>query len=223
MSPDVYQSLGSYLSWLFGNLFGSAQPHMHFWVLSAIVLASGIGVVTSRNLIHAALLLALCFVAVAGIFVLLNAEFLAVVQVLVYAGGVVTLIIFAIMLSEGITGKNIVTHNRQSVTALGVSVLMAFIMFATLLYDENGYYIGPVRWWLPPERREFPPIENSVLIGKSMMTTYTLAFWIASIVLMVAMIGSLIIARTEKDMPGGGKLEADSELAEESGSTEAQP
>ena len=196
---------------------------MHFWILSAIILASGIGVVTSKNLIHAALLLALSFIAVAGIFILLNAEFLAIVQVLVYAGGVVTLIIFAIMLSEGITGKNIVTHNRQSVTALGVSVLMALIMFAILFYDQNGYYIGPGRWWLPPERKEFPPIENSVLVGKSMMTTYTLAFWIASIVLVIAMIGSLIIARTEKDMPGQGKIGSENDTDGEPVSTEVRP
>lgn len=197
MTPDVYTSLGQYLSWLLGNLFGAAQPHLYFWVLTVIILASAIGVVTARNLIHAALLLALSFIGVAGIFVLLNAEFLAAVQVLVYAGGIVTLIVFAIMLSERITGRKAVTHNRQSVTALGVSVAMALVMLMILLYNQDGYYVGPWRWWITAERNEFPSASNTMVIGKSLMSTYTLAFWIASVILMLAMIGALILARGE--------------------------
>jgi NADH:ubiquinone oxidoreductase subunit 6 (subunit J) len=189
------------MTWLFSNLFGPAQPHLWFWVMSFVILASGIGVVMSRNLVHAAMLLALCFVGTAGIFVLLNAEFLAAVQILVYVGGVVTLIIFAIMLSESITGKKIVAHNRQSVTALGVAVMMAIVMVVILLYNQEGYYVGPWRWWVTPERNDFPTISNAQLIGRSLMSTYTLAFWIASVILMIAMIGALIIARGEEE-PG---------------------
>ncbi len=188
----------SYMTWFVTNMFGEAQPHLHFYALSFVTLASAIGVVIARNLVHAAMLLALCFVAVAGIFVLLNAEFLAAVQVLVYAGGVVTLIIFAIMLSENITGKQAIVHNRQSVTALGISVIMAVVMVAILLYDQSGYFVGPTRWALPPERNDFPATANTLLIGRSLMSTYTLAFWIASIILTIAMIGALILAKAEK-------------------------
>lgn len=215
MSLDVYHSLYTYFSWLLPNLFGVAQPHLHFWFLTAVVLGSAIGVVTNKNLVHAALLLALCMVAVAGIFILLNAEVLAAVQVLVYAGGIVTLIIFAIMLSEGIVGRNIVSHNRQSVSALGVAVAMAVIMCAILMYDQQGHYLAPMRWWPPPDRNEFPPIGNAQLVGKSLMTTYTLAFWIASLVLTIAMIGSLIIARSEKDMPHEKSEMADKSVSKE--------
>lgn len=215
MSLEVYESLGSYLDWFFSNMFGAAQPHLHFWLLTVVILGSAIGVVTTRNLIHAAMLLALCFVAVAGVFILLNAEFLAAIQVLVYAGGIVTLIIFAIMLSESVIGKKITAHNRQSVTALGIAVAMAVVMVAILLYDRSGYYVGPMRWWLPPERNEFPVIDNAQLIGRSMMTTYTLAFWIASVILLVAMVGSLILARAEADMPGGGTLSVPEETKKE--------
>ena len=183
-------------------MLGEAQPHLYFWVLSFFTIAAAIGVVTVRNLIHAALLLALTFVTVAGIFVLLNAPFLAAVQVLVYAGGIITLMIFAIMLSEGITRKRIIAHNRQSITALVVAVAMAYVNIAILMYDEHGYYIGPFRWWVSRDRNPFPDIENALLVGRSLMTTYTLAFWIASVILAIAMIGSLIFARAEKDMPG---------------------
>lgn len=205
MSIEIYHSLKDYLSWLIPNLFGVAQPHLHFWFLTAVTLGSAIGVVTSRNLIHAAMLLALCLVSVAGIFILLNAEVLAAVQVLVYVGGVVTLIIFAIMLSESIVGKNIIAHNRQSVTAIGVAIAMAIVMCAILMYDREGQYLGPMRWWLPPNRNDFPAIDNAQLVGRSLMTTYTLAFWIASIILTIALIGALILARSEKDMPGEGE------------------
>ncbi len=195
MTADAIHTPFDYINWL----LGPGQPQLIFWVLSAVILVSAIGVVSARNLVHAAMLLALCFVAVGGIFILQNAEFLAAVQVLVYAGGIVTLIIFAIMLSESITGKKIVTQNRQSVAALAVAVMMAIVMVAILLYDREGQFVGPMRWWLTPERNEFPAESNVQLIGRSLMSTYTLAFWIASIILMVAMIGSLILARSEKD------------------------
>jgi len=206
MLGDFFKFWQDYLTWFIPNMFGVAQPHLNFYALSFVVLASAIGVVIARNLVHAAMLLALCFVAVAGIFVLLNAEFLAAVQVLVYAGGVVTLIIFAIMLSESITGRKTAVHNRQSITALGVAIMMAIVMVAILLYDNNGYFVGPSRWAITPERNDFPPEPNALMIGKSLMSTYTLAFWIASIVLTVAMIGSLIIARSETDEPHGDTL-----------------
>lgn len=178
-------------------LFGEGQPILHFFMLSLIIIGSAIGVVTVRNLVHAAMLMSLCFVGVAGIFILCNAEFLAGVQVLIYAGAIVVLVIFAIMLSENIVGKNIVAHNRQSITALLISLVMGVIMISTLLISDEGKYIGHLRWMLPASRKAFPLEDNSVMVGKSLMSTYTLAFWIASIILMIAMIGALIIARAE--------------------------
>lgn len=194
---SVFQDVVAYVNWV----LGPGQPQLVFWVLSAAVLVSAIGVVSSPNLMHAAMLLALCFVATAGVFVLLNAEFLAAVQVLVYAGGVVTLIVFAIMLSASITGKKAVTHNRQSITALGVSVMMALVMVAILFLNSSGQYVGPGRWWVTPARNDFPAESNVQLVGKSLMSTYTLAFWIASVILIIAMVGALIIASAEKKVP----------------------
>lgn len=188
-----------YFKWLFYNAFGAAQPHWWFFAISFVIIASGIGTVIARNLLHAAFFLALCCIGVAGIFILLNAEFLAAVQVLVYAGGIVILIIFAIMLSESITGKNSITHNKQSITALGVSIMMGIVMVLILFYDQNGYFVGTTRWALTPDRIPFPTEPNSQLVGQSLMSTYTLAFWIASIVLTIAMIGALILSRREDD------------------------
>ena len=216
MSPYEIQNPIDYINWL----FGPGQPQLIFWVLSIVILASAIGVVSARNLVHAAMLLALTFVAVAGIFVLLNAEFLAAVQVLVYVGGIITLIIFAIMLSESITGRKAIAHNRQSVTALGVCVMMAVVMVAILLYDQSGNFVGLARWWPTPERNPFPAGSNTLLVGRSLMSTYTLAFWIASIILMIAMIGALILARSENDAATETAAETDDTTMEAVESTE---
>ena len=195
------QGLKDYIYWLFTDPFGSAQPHWWFFAMSFVILASAIGTVIARNLLHAAFFFALSCIGVAGIFVMLNAEFLAAVQVLVYAGGIVILIIFAIMLSESITGGKAVTHNKQSISALFVAVLMGIVMVLILFYNQDGYFVAPTRWAIPPDRNAFPPETNAQMIGKSLMSTYTLAFWIASIILTVAMIGALILARSDEDDP----------------------
>lgn len=208
-----------YLKWLWFNGFGLAQPHWWFFILSFVIIASGIGTVIARNLLHAALFLALCCIGIAGIFILLNAEFLAAVQVLVYVGGIVTLIIFAIMLSESITGTKAVTHNKQSITALGVSILMGIVMIIILFYNRDGYFVGLERWALTAERNPFPNVSNAQMIGRSLMSTYTLIFWIASIILMIAMIGALILSKAE-DEADIAELDGNSESVEKSSGLE---
>lgn len=209
------QGVWEYIQWLFTNAFGQAQPHWWFFAMSFVVVASGIGTVIARNLLHAAFFLALCCIGVAGIFILLDAEFLAAVQVLVYAGGIVILIIFAIMLSESITGKKAITHNKQSITALAVAVMMGIVMILILFYNRDGYFVALDRWAVSPDRNPFPNISNSQMIGRSLMSTYTLAFWIASIILTIAMIGSMILARKEDEED----IEAAEETAEMEEST----
>ena len=80
-------------------------PQVIFIILSVVTLACAVVVVASRNLFHSALFLALAFVGVAGLYLLLEAEFLAGIQILIYVGAIVTLIIFAIMLSRDLMSK----------------------------------------------------------------------------------------------------------------------
>ena len=97
------------------------------------VLVFALGVVTLRNLFHSALCLAAVLIGIAGFYLLCHADFLAGVQVLLYVGAVITVIIFAIMLTEHLAGKTALQHNRQSVPALVGLAVFAAVLGAVLL------------------------------------------------------------------------------------------
>lgn len=100
-----------------------------FWVLAIVAVAGSIGVVLVRDLFRAALLLSLVFIAVGGFFVMMNAEFLAVVQILIYVGAIAVLFIFAVMLTRDVQHGN--TPNRLQIPAAIVSALLLAVMIAT--------------------------------------------------------------------------------------------
>ena len=100
-----------------------------FWCVSAVLVGSALAVVLSKNLFHSVLWLALTLVGTAGLFVLLHAEFLAAVQVLLYAGGVVTIVVFAIMLTERLVGQSLRQTNR-GVVAGAVAAGAGFVGLA---------------------------------------------------------------------------------------------
>ncbi len=92
-----------------------------FWVLAIVLVGSALAVVLSKNLFHAVLWLALALTGTAGIFLLLEAEFLAAVQLLLYAGGIVTIMVFAIVVTERLVGETISQTNRR-IVAGGLAV-----------------------------------------------------------------------------------------------------
>ena len=183
-------------------LLGQYQPYIYFYTISLFILFCALQVATRRNLVHAALFLCLTFLGVAGIFLMLNAEFVAVVQILIYAGAVTVLILFAIMLTQNLTGREIQTHNRQVpftvLISLGLAVVMIAIFLNPVKISESEIY-GPNMKWAVQATVENMSVDtpNITLIGKSMMTTFTLALWITSIILTMAMIGGLILARKD--------------------------
>ena len=105
-----------------------------FWLLSVIAIGAAPGVVLIKDLFRAALLLVLVFVAVAGFFVLLSAEFLAVVQVLIYAGAISILLIFAIMLTRNVERGNLA--NRLQIPAVVFSVMLLAVMITVALQTD---------------------------------------------------------------------------------------
>jgi len=108
-----------------------------FYVLAAITLASGIVVVTSPNLVHSAVALIPALLGVTGVYILLNAEFLAGIQVLIYAGGITVLILFVIMLTEGGTGLRVRQRNEQGPIAAAVAAAVA-ALFVALAGGRRG-------------------------------------------------------------------------------------
>ncbi len=154
-----------------------------FIAISAVTLVGAIGVVTARNLFHAALFLILCFFGVAGIFITLEAEFLAVAQVLIYVGAISILIIFAIMLSRGIARTEGSALNAQwAVVAIGA--MLFFVLLIILLLQVN---------W-PVVQANVPP--NAIAeMGRAFIGNYVIPFEVASVLLVVALIGAIIVAR----------------------------
>ena len=131
-----------------------------FWVLAVIAIGGALGVVLTRDLFRAALLLVLVFVAVAGFFVLLSAEFLAVVQVLIYAGAISILIIFAIMLTRDVQRGNLPNRLGLHVPAVMFSALLLAALVVVAVETE----------WHP-----FPPEEQGRvdLVQTGAVTTFT--------------------------------------------------
>jgi NADH-quinone oxidoreductase subunit J len=154
-----------------------------FIIFSLITLGAALAVVTSKNLFHSALFLILSFVGVAGFYVLLEAPFLAAVQVLVYVGAIAILIVFAIMLTRRLMAKDLVQRNAQWV----ISGLVALLLFAVL-----GLVLRRVDW---PVVEAAVPEETISILGQDLMGTYLVPFEVASVLLLVALVGSIIIAR----------------------------
>jgi NADH:ubiquinone oxidoreductase subunit 6 (subunit J) len=154
-----------------------------FVILAIITLISALMVVTSRNLLHSALWLIASFFGIAGIFILLQAEFLAVVQVLVYIGAISMLIVFAIMLTRGIMDPQQPRFNSQWGLVGG---------FATLLFVGLAAVVTRVAW---PVMAGEVPADAIAQLGADFVGRYAVPFEIASVLLVVAMIGAIIIAR----------------------------
>lgn len=154
-----------------------------FIAIAAMTLVGAIGVVTARNLFHAALFLVLSFFGVAGVFITLEAEFLGVVQVLIYVGAISILIIFAIMLSRGIARTAGAVLNAQW-PFVAVGAMLLFALLVVLLLQVN---------W-PVVQVTAPPNVIAEL-GRAFVDEYVIPFEVASVLLVVALIGAIIIAR----------------------------
>ena len=160
-----------------------------FWILAAVVLFCGLMVVTLKNIFHCAIFLILCLSGVAGIFILLHAEFLAVAQVLIYVGAVAILMVFAIMLTSNLASRKIVQINRNAaVAALGC---IAFVVGAWWLINET------IHSGLLNSVVQAMPDGNVMTLGKMLMTEFMLPFEVVSILLLAAMIGAIVLARRE--------------------------
>jgi NAD(P)H-quinone oxidoreductase subunit 6 len=152
-------------------------------VPSVAILAGAAGTVLSRNLVHSVFWLALALVATAGLFVRLAAGFLAGAQVLVYAGGIVTLMIFGVMLTTRIEGGPL--HHSSRGRVRGASIAIA--VFALLCVPILGADFGPV------VAADLAP--TSADLGRAFLGEFVLPFEVLSVLLVAAKIGAIAIAR----------------------------
>ena len=158
------------------------------YLVMGLGVIAALGVVLIPNLFHAALCLVLTLVSIAGVYLALHAEFIAIVQILIYVGAVMTLVIFAIMMTENFENKNMPASNNLRLPAFAASLF--FLVIMTKLITKT-------RW---PIRENFEAANVSVTaLGKAMMGTYVFPFEIISVVLIVALIGSIVVAKREKN------------------------
>ena len=163
-----------------------------FLVLSAFMLGAGLMVVTVKNIIHSALWLIGSFFSVAAMYLLMEAEFIAIVQVLIYVGAISILILFAIMLTRHVTGEGV----RQLYQRWWIAMIVAAALFGLLIVptvSNYGWNVVP-----PTAPDQAATLSSSVQIGTAFMREYLLPFEIASILLLVALIGAIVIAYEER-------------------------
>ena len=169
-----------------------------FWALASVVVIGAVGVVVMRQPVHSALFLLLSFVAIAGLFVLSRAEFVAAVQILVYAGGIMVLFLFTIMLVNVRRQEAERFLHRQA----DVAVLVGIAFYAVV----GGFLVGaakrmsgfdvagaadPARLVLAGGRAA----GNSEAVGWVLYRDYLLPFEVASVFLLVAMIGAVVLGK----------------------------
>ena len=159
-----------------------------FWALAATTVGGAVLVVHVQSLFRAALMLIVSFLGVAGLFALVNAEFLAVAQVVVYVGGISVLVIFAVMLTRDVERSN------QGTPVQPVALLLAAVLLGTLVFA-----IVQAEWQLLPE--DLPAavaevfVDTPARLGRLLVRDFVLAFEIAGALLLAAVIGALALVR----------------------------
>ena len=156
-----------------------------FGALALVICVSALRVVTTKNVVHAALYLVLVLSGVAGIFILLAAEFLAIVQVLVYIGAIVVLFLFGIMLTRAPIGKSSELDNDQRWAGVAVG-LGLFALLAAILNDGFG-----------DTKIESAQVGQTGAVGLSIFQSFVIPFEVISVLLLAALVGAVVIARRE--------------------------
>lgn len=157
-----------------------------FYLLAAATAISAAGVAFSRNIVYSAFSLMGTLLGAAGLYVLLAADFVAVIQVLIYVGGILVLTLFAVMLTHRIADVRISNRAVGRITALAILTVAGLVM---------GRAILAAKWHQLAELPAATP--TTAGIGNSLLGEYVLPFEIASVVLLAALVGAVVLSRKE--------------------------
>ncbi|HEV8347316.1 MAG TPA: NADH-quinone oxidoreductase subunit J [Vicinamibacterales bacterium] len=164
-----------------------------FYTISAFILGFAIMVVSTKNTVHSVLFLVVNFLFVAALYVLLGAQFLAVIQILVYAGGIVVLYLFVVMLVN-LKRPPEAHQDPHRMTRLGFGLAAAVLVeLGAIAVYGSGIPARPP----PPPSAAIPVSGNTEQVGWLLYTNYLIPFEIASMLLLVAMIGAIILAKRD--------------------------
>ena len=162
-----------------------------FYTLAAMILAFGVLVITAKNTVHSVLFLVANFLFVAGLYVTLGAQFLAVIQVVVYAGGIVVLYLFVVML---VNLKRPPEAHQDKRRRGRLGLVFSVVVLAEVVAIA-AYRITSPAVLVPPAPAM--STKNVELVGWLLYTDYLIPFELASMLLLVAMIGAIVLARRE--------------------------
>ena len=166
-------------------------PKLFFGYFSVVMVVLSILIITRKNLIHSILLMLLMFFHIAGLYLFLNAEFLAAVQLILYAGGILVLFIFVVMM---LNLKREVMMERFSgqwpiaVFAGGAMLVLVLLTFSTLTPGPKGQYTIET----------IQAQTHAAVLGKVLYTEYLFPFEIASLILLIAVVGAIVLAKKQK-------------------------
>ena len=157
-----------------------------FVIIAAWILVCGLGVVLFRKIVYSAVSMVMCFLGVAGAYALLNAELVAIIQILVYVGAISVVVLFAIMLTEAQGTEYQLFFNRQTIFAAPLAVAVAVVVTVLLVSAEIAD-VGEKSMNLSLEQ-----------LSELLFNRYVFPFELVSLVLLAAMIGAIVLARREE-------------------------
>lgn len=164
-----------------------------FLALAIVAMASGVAVITQRNPVYSALFLILTLLSLAGLYLQLQAQFVAAIQVIVYAGAIMVLFLFVIMLLD--------LRREERRVVKGGSLIIGLILALLLLVELGLVFAGGVLKGVPGE---FPPekvnaLGNTQVVGRLLFTDFLLPFELTSIILLIAIVGAIVLAKRRLD------------------------
>ena len=158
-----------------------------FYILAAIAIIAAVVIVTSSNIMHCVFFHLLALTAVGGLYIMLNADFIAGVQVLIYAGAVTTMLLFTLMLAKAKGAQPRALDNQQRGTAFVVAALFCFGL---------SFFVTNSNWSV---KKNVDIIISTERIGLILFRTYLIPFEVISVVLLVAVIGAVVLASKEEE------------------------
>jgi NADH:ubiquinone oxidoreductase subunit 6 (subunit J) len=177
-------------------MYSATVQAILFYIFSILIIGSALLVVLLKNIVRSAFALFFTLFGVAGIYILLGADFIGVTQVLIYIGGVMILIVFGVMLTRNVYSMDI--FNRLGTVVMGtISAIITFTMIYYSIKNVPWFYIGYK-----------PYIPTTEPIGTQLLTNYLLPFELASLLLVLAMIGAAYLIRIEVKLKNNKSKEA---------------
>ena len=166
-----------------------------FYIFSSVILVSALMVISARNPVHSVLFLILAFLNAAGIFVILHAEFLAMILIIVYVGAVAVLFLFVVMMLDIKT--TIEKSNILQYMPIGLFIGFVFIAELVIVLINTKLELSNMQILSNPLNK-FAELSNTKAIGSVLYTDYILHFQLAGVILLIAMIGSIVLTLRER-------------------------